>query len=160
MSEKELTEQTALEKKGGEFYFLGLLFVLMGFTFKNSLEHPGIFPYQAAGPGFFPQLMSGFILILCVLLVFELLRDNYKEQKFSDVMKFLFSFEVIAALILITLYAVFLEILHFELDTLLFLIAAMIVLDRKEYLKKVIVSVGTLVFIIVIFNTIFQVILP
>ncbi|MGI5911842.1 MAG: tripartite tricarboxylate transporter TctB family protein [Syntrophomonadaceae bacterium] len=161
MSEKEQTEQQPVQPvKGGELYFLGFLFVFMIFVLIEALKQEGIFEGVLGGAGSLPQAISILLLILIILTAVDLLRKNYKEAKFKDAITSIFTMKVLGVIVLIILYAFILETLHFTLTTFLFLLACMIVLERGKYVTKLIVSVGMLVFVIVIFKYIFLIILP
>lgn len=147
-------------KKPGELYFLALIFIIMLLVFIEALEHPGIFPWDPKGPGFIAQIMSLIIMIITILIAIDIIRKDYKEGKISEVVQYLITKQVAAIIIIILIYALLLETLHFELSTLLLLVGTMIFLDRKKPITKIIVSVGTLLFILVVFQTIFQIILP
>ena len=97
---------------------------------------------------------------MSALLFIQLMRERYKEGKITEVIKSLFCREVIIIIVMVTLYALLLEKLHFAPTTMLFLFFSMVLLERKKPVNKFIISAGTLASIILIFEYIFQVILP
>lgn len=157
--EKVQGQETNKTEKPGELYFIIFLFLLTGAFLFESFKLKGIMQGSSNGPGAIPQLMSLTILFMLCLVCIQYVR-NHKEAAPVKVLRYLFSTEVITLLVLVTLYAFLLELLHFEITTLLFLWAGMFLLERRNPFKKLIISVCTLGSIILIFAYVFKVILP
>ncbi|MDA8226322.1 MAG: tripartite tricarboxylate transporter TctB family protein [Desulfitobacterium hafniense] len=163
MSEESSKEQTAAEPKPspkGELKMCALLLVISGALFVDSLKVDGIFQGVSNGPGSIPQLVSGLLVLMVISVAVSLLVKGYKEGSFKELAHYLFNKEVLILLAAIILYGWLVEILHFIPTTILFLILTMYVFDRKQFVKKLIISVGTVAVLVLIFKTLFQVILP
>lgn len=157
--EKVQGQEINKKEKPGELYFIFFLFLLTGAFLLESFKLKGVLQGSFNGPGAIPQIMSLTILFMLFLVCIQYVR-NHKEAAPVKVVRYLFSAEVITLLVLVTLYALFLELLHFEITTLLFLWAGMFLLERRNPLKKLIISVCTLGLIILIFAYVFRVIMP
>ena len=87
-------------------------------------------------------------------------RANFKEL-FNSTIKYIFPKDIVVVFFLLILYCLFLVFgLGFEISSTIFLIAAMTYLMRGHILKNVIYTGISMAFILVVFKTIFQVILP
>lgn len=157
--EKVQGQEANKTDKPGELYFIISLFMLAGAFLIESLKLKGIIQGSSNGPGVIPQIMSLSILFMLCLVCIQYVR-NHKESAPIKVVRYLFSTEVITLLVLVTLYALLLELLHFEITSLLFLWVGMFLLERRNLLKKLIISVCTLGFLLLVFNYIFKVVLP
>lgn len=165
MTEKEQLENTVAEKQTktdnkGEYKMLALLLIICGALFADSLGVKGIFQGIPSGPGGIPQLVSGGLVLLILGLAVGLLKRGYKEGTLQETIKYLFNQEVVILLIMLVLYGLVLETIHFIPATFLFLVGTMYLLDRTRLVHKIIVSAGTLAVLVLIFSTIFQVVLP
>ncbi|MCX7779467.1 MAG: tripartite tricarboxylate transporter TctB family protein [Negativicutes bacterium] len=157
--------QTAHTPKGkpqkkGELKMLALLFVIFGALFLDSLRLDGAFQGHYSGPGGIPQLVSALMLVLIVVAAVNLLRQGYKEGTFQDIVTFLFDKDVVILLIMVTLYGLLVETLTFIPTSILFLVGTMYLLERKNLIRKIVISVSTVAVLVLIFSTIFQVVLP
>lgn len=159
-SAKEQTAVVAKSSTKGELKMCALLLVISGALFVDSLRSEGFLQGVSNGPGSIPQLVSGVLVLMVIAVAVSLLRQGYKEGTFSELAHFLFDKEVVILLSSVILYGLLVETLHFIPTTILFLIATMYLLDRKQLVKKVIISVGTVAVLVLIFSTLFQVILP
>jgi putative tricarboxylic transport membrane protein len=147
-------------KKLGEIYFLVILLALFALFFYEAMGDKGILSGNLGGSGTIPQLMAAAALIMIALLFVQFIKQQYKEGKILEVFKSLFTKELIGIIVMVVLYALLLEKLHFVFTTILFLFFSMILLDRKRIANKLIISVATVAVIVLIFRYIFQVILP
>lgn len=157
--EKEQGQETNKTEKPGEIYFIISLFLLAGAFLLESLKLKGIMQGSSNGPGVIPQIMSLSILFMLCLVFIQYVR-NHKEFAPIKAVRYLFSTEVITLLVLVTLYALLLELLYFEITSLLFLWAGMFLLERNNPLKKLIISICVLGSILLVFNSVFKVVLP
>jgi putative tricarboxylic transport membrane protein len=144
----------------GEYKMMVLLFVLCGALFVDSLRSPGIFQGESAGPGSIPQLVTGALLLMLIGLAMQFLRRRYKEGTFGELIHHLFDKEVVILLVLLIVYGLVVETVHFIPATFVFLVGTMFLLERKKFVLKIIVSAATLAGLYLIFSTLFQVVLP
>lgn len=159
MQEKQQMEKQ--QSKPGELLFIIILFAIIGAFFIESARLKGLFQGSFNGPGTIPQLIViAMIIMICMhgLMIYKSNRLSGKEA--VKILPYLFSKNVLTLLILVTLYAFLLEILHFEITTFLFLFILMYFFDKTKPLQKLLVSLGTLGFIIAIFAYLFEVVLP
>ncbi len=160
MQEKERLEKQHAQQKPGEIFFLFILFAIVVAFFVESAKLKGMLQGSFNGPGTIPQLIVfAMIIMICVqgLMIFK---NNPRGGETVEILRYLFSSKVIVLLILVTLYAFLLEILHFEITTFLFLFILMYSFDTRKPLQKLIISLGTVGFIIVVFGYLFEVVLP
>jgi len=144
----------------GEYKMMFVLFVICAALFVDSLRSPGLFQGDSAGPGSIPQLVSGALLLMITGLAMQFLKKGYKEGSFGDLVHHLFDKEVVILLIMLAIYGLIVERIHFVPATFLFLIGTMYLLEPKKLLLKAIVSAGMVGVLYLIFSTLFQVVLP
>jgi hypothetical protein len=156
--EEEQAKERKVIEKPGELFFIIILILIVAALLTESIKLKGIVQGTANGPGVMPQIISFMLLLLLVLICFQLIKK--KELKVMEVLQYLFSAEVIILLGLVVLFALLLERLHFELTALLFLWASMFLLERRDALKKLVISLFILGTIVLIFAYGFKVILP
>jgi len=144
----------------GELKMLALLFVICVALFGDSLRSPGVFQGVSAGPGSIPQLVAGALILMVTGLVISHLRKGYKEGSFGDLVHYLFDKEVVLLIITVSIYGLIIEPIGFVPATILFLVGTMFLLDRKQLVKKLLISVLTVGVLYLIFSTLFQVVLP
>ncbi len=157
--QKEALCQVKNSGKPGELLFVIFLFAITAAFLYEAMKLPGLQKGLANAPGAIPQLITVTVLVLICLVAAPLLRQG-RKQAAAGAIGFLFSKEVVVLLILVLGYAFILELLHFELTTLIFLWTGMYFLERKNPFKKLIISVGTVGVIILIFFYAFRVVLP
>jgi putative tricarboxylic transport membrane protein len=152
--------QSDAPRPKGEFKMMALLFVICGALFVDSLRSPGIFQGESAGPGSIPQIVTGALLLMIIGLAMQFLKRRYKEGTFGELIHHLFDKEVVILLVMLVLYGLVLETVHFVPATFVFLVVTMFLLEPKKPVLKVIVSAATLAGLYLIFSTLFQVVLP
>lgn len=162
---EDIQENTAAteEKKTlpkGEFKMLVLLLLISGALFWDSLRVKGIVDGVSAGPGSIPQMVSLGMIVMILGIGVTLVRQGYKEGSLKDAVHYLFDKEVVMLLITVALYGILVEPLGFIASTIIFLVSTMYLLDRKQIVKKIIISVATVAVLVLIFSTFFQVVLP
>jgi hypothetical protein len=144
----------------GEILIDGFIFIITAAFFYQSLKLEGVFQGIANGPGTFPQTMTAFVLVLISIELVKAYRNNNKLGKVSAIIADVFPRKVIILIGLVIIYALVLEKLHFTISTLLFLWIGMFAFDSKRPIHKLIISVIVLSAILLIFKTIFMVLLP
>ncbi len=144
----------------GEFKMMAVMFVISLALFVDSLRSDGIFQGHSAGPGSIPQLVSGALVLMIIGLAIQFFRKHYQEGTFGDLLHHLFDKEVIILLVMLVLYALVVETIHFVPATFLFMVGTMYLLEPDKVVLKLIVSAGTLGLLYLIFSTLFQVVLP
>lgn len=159
-NDKEIKQPAQPVQNPGELYFLLLLFSVFSLFFYEALKQDGVLEGELAGPGVIPQLMIGASLIMVVMLLLQFRRNGYKEGKIINVINILFSKDLVAILMTVILYALLLENLKFILTSALFLFFSMVLLDRKKYFHKLMLSLASVAIIVLIFRYVFQVVLP
>jgi len=142
--------------------YLILIFILIAGIafFSEAINLKGIIQGETSGMGAFPQIITSIIISLTLLEIIKLYRSNYKQGKFSDLIAYVFSKEVVVLIVLVISYALFLQKLGFTIATFLFLFITMLVFDRSQVLKKLIITLLVLFVVTVIFKEIFNVLLP
>lgn len=148
------------KQKTGELYFLMILFLLFSVFFIDALKYEGVIEGRINGSGIVPQFISVVVLIMILMLFIKTLKNNDKKIKIAEILKFLFCREVIIIIMMIILYAVLIEKLHFVPTTMFFLFFTMLFLDKTRIGNKFVVSTCTIASIFVIFRYIFNIILP
>jgi ABC-type multidrug transport system permease subunit len=88
------------------------------------------------------------------------LSPSKSKNKVKETINSMLNRRIVVSIILIFIYAFLLGIVGFEISTLLFLFSIMMFLKAGKWFKVLIISSVTLGVIIVIFSTIFNVILP
>jgi hypothetical protein len=147
-------------RRPGEYWIVGILILIVGALFVEAAKLPGIFQGFSNNRGSMPQIMTGTVLLLILLVMIGMVRRGYKQGTFREGLAYVFSPEVAILLVAVGAYALLVEWLHFKITTLLFLWGCMFFFDRKRPLHKLLVSAGTLVVLVVIFSTVFNVLLP
>ena len=160
--QEEQFNKVANEKASakGEFKMLALLFVMFAALFIDSLQVEGIFQGRSSGPGGIPQIVCFLMLILVGVQTASLYKQGYKEGTFSELIHYLFDKDVVILLVMVVFYGALVETLHFIPTTILFLATTMYLLERTNLIKKILISVSTVAVLVLIFSTIFQVVLP
>lgn len=144
----------------GEYKMMLLLFIIALALFIDSLNSPGFFQGESAGPGSIPQLVSGSLVLMILALAVQTFRKAYKEGSFGDLLHYLFDKQVIVLLVAVTIYGLVVEAIHFVPATFIFLVSVMYLLEPGKLVLKLVVSAGTLGVLYLIFSTLFQVVLP
>ena len=156
---EEIAAKTKLLPQG-EFKMLGLFFMLGIFFFFESLKSEGIYQGVSNGPGSIPQIISTAMLILIAGKAAALIRSGYKEGSFKETLEYLFNKEVVILLVMVMLYGLILETMHFITTSILFMFCAMYFLDRRQPIRKILISCAVVAVLVLIFAYIFQIILP
>lgn len=119
------------------------------------------FPTQKGtlGPASFPRILVILIAILSLIMILQSLKrkDAKIQESIEDKRGILF---VILFIILFIAYSFLMNFLGFFLSSILFLFITSILLDKKNFLVKIIFSVVTSILIFYVFKTILKVSLP
>lgn len=125
-------------------FLIGSLFIV---DFKNL---------TITSPGGYPILIS-VVTVLCALYVVFVKNKNLTDP---DDARSVFDPTIIAFIIMLILYVVLINIIHYTLATLIFLFAAMVYLERKNWRRAILVSYISTFMILLVFKYIFSVIMP
>lgn len=165
-TEKDTASAPAMETvidKGvpkGELKLQGLLLIMGIGWFIDSLKVDGIFQGANNGPGTIAQLVAMALIAMVLGRVYVLLRAGHKDGSWRDLKGYLFDNQVILVIVMVLLYGLLVETLHFVPTSIIFLSVTMYLLDRKNPVKKVIISCIFVGVLYLIFSTAFQVVLP
>ena len=116
--------------------------------------------------GALPLFLSSVIVIFMLKIIFIEERSNGKDKvSFKDflveIKKYAFPKDIVMIFILLVLYCLLLVMgVGFEISSTLFLMVSMTYLMRGQTFKNVIYTGIIMIFILLVFRTIFQVILP
>ncbi|HCX03774.1 MAG TPA: hypothetical protein DHM42_04745 [Clostridiales bacterium] len=142
----------------------GFVYILFGFSLVTLYFAIQIFKKEVSfsSPGFFPVFVSSIMIITSILIWREMkkLSPSKSKNKVKETINSMLNRRIVVSIILIFIYAFLLGIVGFEISTLLFLFSIMMFLKAGKWFKVLIISSVTLGVIIVIFSTIFNVILP
>ena len=83
-----------------------------------------------------------------------------KNLKDPDDARSVFDSTIIAFIIMLILYVVLINVIHYTFATLIFLFAAMFYLERKNWRRAILVSYISTFMILLVFKYIFSVIMP
>ncbi len=152
--------------KPGEKGFPILLLLLGIFVTKESAEMYRQAP-QLQGYGTVPLICGILLIVLSVFVILNNFRleSEIKEQpvkeKAQNVIQHLFSKDVLVMLALIVAYCLLLNFgLPFIVSSPIFLWVSMTYLRRGDYIKNIVFTAIIMVFVIVVFNVAFHVVLP
>lgn len=142
----------------------GFVYILIGFSILALYFAIQILKKEVAfsSPGFFPVFVSSIMILNALLIWREMkkLSPNNSKNKIKETMNSMLNKRIVVTIILIFVYALLMSLVGFEISTLLFLFSIMMFLKAGNWPKVLIISSVTLGVIIVIFSTIFNVILP
>lgn len=154
----------------GEKTFIVIFAIISVILFIMSVqmwqETPGW-----SGMAAFPLIISGIMMVTALWMLLEMRRCERSHEKnvspfivIKETLKYLFPGKLVAFILYVVLYAIFIKSLGFILCTFLFLWASMITLyperNVKSAIKFFIISIVVLVGITLIFQYVFRVILP
>lgn len=129
---------------------LGILWLVMSF----SLEQNNVGGNLGLGPGFFPKLVSSFMVILSAFYLVEILRTK------KDPIKLLMSKQGALMVLGGVFYLVFLNIMGYAVTTFLYVLISIYVLDRKKSLIDVVAAILIVACLYGVFHMILRVPLP
>ena len=165
-------------RRPGEWPFLILIFAITVALLTESFKLPGLVNGQLSSPSSIPQLILLSMVVMIAIVAVALVLDSVRDRKAagSDTAKpdpwpwlkhklqlmgsYLICTEIVILLTAVLVYAILLPYLHFEITTFLFLAASMYLLERKNPVKKLIISACVLAALVLIFGFIMKVVLP
>ena len=162
-----MTEKNKVTTKPGEKGFslimlvIGILFLIE--SIRMFMEEPTSSSYGAL-----PLFLSCSIVILMLKIILVEYRNNgTNKDKVSlidsiiSVKNYAFTKDIVFEFIFMVAYCILLILgLGFEISSSLFLLVSMTYLMRGQLLKNSIYTLITMAFILIVFKTVFQVILP
>ena len=150
----------------GEFTHIIILNIVsviaLVLSLQMFLEKPSL-----SASGAVPLLVSIIMTAMSILMLLELrgcerafTKEDSLVTRFKATFTDLFPPSVAIILLYVVIYAALLQLLGFTVSTFLFLAASMITLNRAHIIKTLIISAGILIGILIIFQYMFQVVLP
>ena len=139
------------EKKFSVVLLLVSLLFLVGSLFIVPFKDLTI-----TSPGGYPI----FIAVLCVLCALHGVFIEHKDYKDPEGARSVFDPTIIAFIVMLILYIVLINFIHYTFATLIFLFAAMFYLERRSWRRAILVSYISTFMILLIFKYIFSVIMP
>lgn len=140
----------------------GLFFMIFAIIMYQQSYNIVITVHDAMGPRFFPQLVSILMGILSIILIIASFNSNLESRK-----KFENKSSLLTTIIILILYALFLEKIGFIILTTIYLFFQIILLLPKEYIKNRkyllitgAVSIITPIFLYFLFYKVFSIFLP
>ncbi|MBD2846580.1 tripartite tricarboxylate transporter TctB family protein [Paenibacillus sp. IB182496] len=158
--ELEQEPQRSPAQAPGEYLLVGLLLLIVGALFLEALKLPGIYQGYANDAGTLPQAVTSLLLLLLGMQAIGLIRRRAALGSLKEAAGYLFSKDILVLILGVTSYAVLVELLHFEITTFLFLWGCMMFLDWRRPWLKLLVSLGSVIGLILVFYTLFHVVLP
>ncbi|OPL09347.1 MAG: hypothetical protein AVO33_00575 [delta proteobacterium ML8_F1] len=145
----------------GENIFIALLLLFSALTLYFAIQ---ILKKEVSfsSPGFFPVFVSSIMFITGIMIWREMkhLSPNHSDNRIRETLNAMVNKRVVVTIIVVLLYASLLEWIGFELATLLFLFSIMLFFKAGNWKKVLFVSGVTVGLVVVVFSTIFNVILP
>jgi len=143
--------------------FLGIISILAFIlSLQMFLKKPSL-----SGQGAFPLLTTSVMLLMELLMLWEMRKCERAAEKgtslsgkLTEVVHTLFPGKIPLIMAYVLIYAILLPIVGFIPATYVFLWGSMVTLNRSKILQSLLISGGVLVFIYVVFQFIFKVILP
>lgn len=144
----------------------GLSIILILFSIFAIIESYKISGTKltSSSPGAFPIFISSMLLIFSIWILGEKRSLSQSKMEIKERLKALgnliFTKDIVVVLILLIIYSVILELVGFTISTFLFLWIAISFLSSGKILRNLGVSILSVSIILLIFKTIFKVILP
>ena len=117
--------------------------------------------------GAFPFIVTSIMLITGIIMYLQMRKNDAVFEKgtalverIKQTIQFMFPGKVSIVILYVVIYAVLMRFVGFAISTYLFLAAAMITLKPNKIVRSLIISLGILIFILVVFQFVFQVVLP
>ena len=140
----------------GEKKFSILLLLISVLFLIGSLFIVDFKDLTITSPGGYPIFIA-VITVLCALYVVFVQNKNLTDP--ADA-RSVFDSTIIAFMVMLILYVVLIYFIHYTLATLIFLFAAMVYLERKNWRRAILVSYISTFMILLVFKYIFSVIMP
>jgi hypothetical protein len=154
--------ETVIEKQipKGELKLLVLMLIMGLAWLYESIKVEGVFQGISNGPGSIAQLVATALVLMVAAHAYTLVKNGHQDGNWQELKRYLFDRQVIILIVMIILYGLLVETLHFVPTSILFLSITMYLLDRTKPVKKILVSSTFVGVLYLIFNTAFQVVLP
>lgn len=145
-------------------------FVILVFSIIALIESVKLFNSDptSSSAGALPLFLSGIMLIFTLKII--LLEDRKtgsenesidRKEQFICAVQYIFPKDIVVMFVFTSIYCLLLiSGFGFEISTILFLIASMTYLMGGQIVKNVIYTAILMVFILIVFQTVFKVILP
>lgn len=155
------------KRKPGERGFAIILLIVGVLALIESIK---MFMKEPTSSSFgaLPLFLSSVIVIFMLKIILFEDRENETDNKGSNfkelldsILTFIFPKDIVVVLLFLIMYCLLLVFgLGFEISSTIFLIVAMTYLMRGQIFKNIIFTGLSMAFILIVFKTIFQVILP
>lgn len=136
--------------------------IALALSIQMFLKKPSL-----SASGAVPLLVSIIMTVMAVLMLMELrgcesafTKEDSLAARVKATFVELFPPSVSIILLYVVIYAVLLQFLGFTISTFLFLGGSMITLNRVHVVKTLLISAGILIGILIVFQYLFQVVLP
>ena len=136
--------------------------IALALSIQMFLKKPSL-----SASGAVPLLVSIIMTVMAVLMLMELrgcesafTKEDSLAARVKATFAELFPPSVSIILLYVVIYAVLLRFLGFTISTFLFLGGSMITLNRVHVVKTLLISAGILIGILIVFQHLFQVVLP
>lgn len=161
-ADQESVTETVVEKMEpkGELKLLALLMIMGVAWLVDSLNVEGVFQGVSNGPGSLAQMVALALVLMIAGRFVMLIKSGHQDGGWEDIKKYLFDKQVVILIVMILLYGLLVETLHFVPTSILFLSITMYLLERTNPLKKCLISCTFVGVLYLIFSTAFQVVLP
>ncbi len=145
-------------------------FIILIFSILALIESIRLFKSDptSSSAGALPLFLSSIMLIFTLKII--LLEDRKtgsenesidRKEQFISAVQYIFPKDILVMFVFTLIYCLLLILgLGFVISTILFLIASMTYLMRGQIVKNVIYTAILMVFILIVFQTVFKVILP
>ena len=149
--------------RDGENAFIWLMLALSLFVFITAYKISGF--SSISSPGTFPMASAAVMMITCIILLVNN-RQAFKpeatdlKEALKRTARDIFFPKFLIYTVIITLYMLAIQQIHFLPSSLVFLLISIVYLKGATPLKAVVISVGTLGGIYVVFHYLFRVVLP
>lgn len=145
------------------------ILILSIFSFVSFIASIKMFMKDTSlsSQGAFPLLISSLLMIMSAIMIWEIRwcpsafeKDINVFDKVKATFEKLFPGKILPVVIMVIVYGIVLPHIGFIISTFLFLFLSMITLKKGNIKMSLIISAGLVVFILVLFQFIFKVILP
>lgn len=152
------------ELKAGEIGLSIILVLFSIFAIYQSYRINGA-DLTISSPGAFPTFISIMLLIFSIWILVENYRSNIQmkntiKEKINDIGSLTLSKEILLIIIFIIIYALIIDKIGFVVSTIMFLWISISFLSKEKIFINLGLSILIVAGIVLIFNTIFNVVLP
>ena len=147
-----------ISRNPGELAFtlLTILFGCLGYYFALDISSGAL-----SSPSVAPKIASSVIILMGLAELVRCLRKGAPQPGINNLLRYLFTWDVVFILAMLAAYSVLLPILHFPLASFLFLLASLFYLQRgRRFLLCLVISLSSIAVLIGVFTYVFKVMLP